>query len=32
MTEPEVCPRLAAAVAEWDTQTAQWAAERKPGQ
>jgi hypothetical protein len=26
------CPRLAAAVAEWDTQTAQWAAEWEGGQ
>ena len=32
MTEPETCPLLAAAVAEWDTRTAQWAAEWEPGQ
>ena len=32
MTKPETCPRLAAAVAEWDTRTAQWAADWEAGQ
>jgi hypothetical protein len=32
MTEPETCRWLAAAVAGWDTQTTQWAAEWEAGQ
>jgi hypothetical protein len=32
MTEPKTCPRPAAAVAEWDTRTAQGATEWEAGQ